>query len=317
MSLRLAGRAGEVGPADLGQARRSLKVELRPAGVAAAGGRAGDIAAADLGQGGAAPAGVTAAGGRAGEVGPADLGQAPRSLRQGRCTEHASRGARLSDHCVCAGSEQEAGRAAPRGMLHAVSAHMRAVFASYPHASHALKFWLHARRIDCALDHCVCAGSEQEAGRAAPRGMLHAVSAHMRAVFASYPHASHALKFWLHARRIDCALAHAALFARLPACIARFPTRADGQVALSFHALASSSHWFRVRFYRVGHDMPCWPSCCSDRTKCKIRNMKSWLPPCSSRGLSGERHHSQHRNKRFDRLSLRAGVQGAQGCQLR
>ena len=199
MSLRLAGRAGEVGPADLGQARRSLKVELRPAGVAAAGGRAGDIAAADLGQGGAAPAGVTAAGGRAGEVGPADLGQAPRSLRQGRCTEHASRGARLSDHCVCAGSEQEAGRADPRGMLHAVSAHMRAVFASYPHASHALKFWLHARRIDCALDHCVCAGSEQEAGRAAPRGMLHAVSAHMRAVFASYPHASHALKFWLHA----------------------------------------------------------------------------------------------------------------------
>ena len=124
------GRAGEVGPADLGQARRSLKVELRPAGVAAAGGRAGDIAAADLGQGGAAPAGVTAAGGRAGEVGPADLGQAPRSLRQGRCTEHASRGARLSDHCVCAGSEQEAGRAARRGMLHAVSGHMRAVFAS-------------------------------------------------------------------------------------------------------------------------------------------------------------------------------------------
>ena len=102
-------------------------------------------------------------------------------------------------------------------------------------------------------------------------------------------------------RRSDCALAHAALFARLPACIARFPTRADGQVALSFHALASSSHWFRVRFYRVGHDMPCWPSCCSDRTKCKIRNMKSWLPPCLSRGLSGERHHSQHRNKRFDK----------------
>ena len=126
--------------------RTSGKVELRPAGVAAAGGRTGDIAAADLRQGGAAPAGVTAAGGRAGEVGPADLGQARRSLRQGRCTEHASRGARLSDHCVCAGSEQEAGRAAPRGMLHAVSAHMRAVFASYPHASHALKFWLHALR---------------------------------------------------------------------------------------------------------------------------------------------------------------------------
>ena len=118
-------------------------------------------------------------------------------------------------------------------------------------------------------------------------------------------------------RRSDCALAHAALFARLPACIARFPTRADGQVALSFHALASSSHWFRVRFYRVGHDMPCWPSCCSDRAKCKIRNMKSWLPPCSSRGLSGERHHSQHRNKRFDRLSLRPRQQGAQGRQLR
>ena len=237
-------------------------MELRPAGVAAAGGRAGDIAAADLGQGGAAPTGVTAAGGRAGEVGPADLGQARRSLRQGRCAEHASRGARLSDHCVCAGSEQEAGRAAPRGMLHAVSAHMRAVFASYPHASHALKFWLHARRIDCAL-------------------------------------------------------AHAALFARLPACIAGFPTRADGLVALSIHALASSSHWFLVRLYPVGQDTPCCPSCCSDRAKCKIRNMKSWLPPCLSRGLSGERHHSQHRNKRFDRLSLRAGVQGAQGRQLR
>ena len=119
------------------------------------------------------------------------------------------------------------------------------------------------------------------------------------------------------ARRIDCALAHAALFARLPACIARFPTRADGLVALSFHALPTSSHWFRVRFYRVGQDMPCWPSYCSDRAKCKIRNMKSWLLPCSSRGLSGERHHSQHRNKRFDRLSLRAGVQGVQGRQLR
>ena len=147
--------------------------------------------------------------------------------------------------------------------------------------------------------------------------MLHAVSAHMRAVFASYPHASHALKFWLHARRIDCALAHAALFARLPACIARFPTRADGLVALSFHALPSSSHWFRVRLYPVGQDTPCWPSCCSDRAKCKIRNMKSWLPHCLSRGLSGERHHSQHRNKRFHRLSLRPRVQGAQGRQLR
>ena len=243
--------------------RTSGKVELRPAGVAAAGGRAGDIAAADLGQGGAAPTGGCHCGWRARRrsrsSGP---GQARRSLRQGRCAEHASRGARLSDHCVCAGSEQEAGRAAPRGMLHAVSAHMRAVFASYPHASHALKFWLHARRIDCAL-------------------------------------------------------AHAALFARLPACIARFPTRADGLVALFFHALASSSHWFRVRLYPVGQDTPCWPSCCSDREKCKIRNMKSWLPPCLSRGLSGERHHSQHRNKRSDRLSLRAGVQGAQGCQLR
>ena len=143
------------------------------------------------------PAGVAAAGGRAGDVGPADLGQAPRSLRQGRCAQHAvARGrcklarsgagverrwwqrpmtrlqrlvfcimrqgrcaAHASRALMCARSEHETGRASSKRLRRPMTRLQRLVFCitrqgrCAEHASRAL----------------MCARSEHETGRASSK----------------------------------------------------------------------------------------------------------------------------------------------------